>query len=386
MINLAPLLDSRLWAAIESAYQTGNYSGAIVDSIHFLSELIREKSGLDGDGAVLVGSAFGGQNPVLKVNKLQTQSDKDIQKGIEQLLRGLYQGIRNPRSHGKVTDSIENSDAIILFVNYLVRVIDQSKSPFEKDVYIKQVFDPYFTENTTYADLMVDEIPNGKRWDILIEVFRQKEQGNWKKLQYFMAALLKRMSPEEQAQFCEIVSEDLKTTSRDDTIISVLQIIPTEYWPRYSQMARIRIEGKIIDYIRRGKYDTEENKCLSGGVATWARDYMVQFFLKEDLIHSLVAKLASSDRISQDYVFQYFFVTLVAVQPIPSSETVRVIRSGLENGDVRFYAGLGIFGWSDEDPWPQPWKTSLKEAHDKFVAKSSEVGFDQGITDDDVPF
>src|ERR1035438_10349919 len=104
MMNLEPRIDRRLWSAVETAYQSGNYTGAILDSIHFLGELIREKTGIEGDGLSLIGQALGGQNPKLKVTKLQTESDKNVQKGAEQLLRGLYQGIRNPRSHEKYVD------------------------------------------------------------------------------------------------------------------------------------------------------------------------------------------------------------------------------------------------------------------------------------------
>src|ERR1035438_7991821 len=127
MLNLETRLDSRLWRSVESSCQSGNYSAAILDSIHFLGELIREKSGLEGDGVALVGQAFGGKNPKLKLSRLQTETDWNIQNGAEQLLRGLYQGIRNPRSHEKYTDSVEDAEAIMVFVSYLVRLIDRSE-------------------------------------------------------------------------------------------------------------------------------------------------------------------------------------------------------------------------------------------------------------------
>ena len=89
MLNLEPRLDARLWRSVESSCQSGNFSAAILDSIHFLGELIREKSGLEGDGVALVGQAFGGKNPKLKLSRLQTETDWNIQNGVEQLLRGL---------------------------------------------------------------------------------------------------------------------------------------------------------------------------------------------------------------------------------------------------------------------------------------------------------
>ena len=129
MINLEPVLSRPLWAAIERSYQSGQFTAAILDAIHYLGELIREKSGIEGDGAQLIGQAFGGDNPPIKVNKLQTESERNVQKGLEQLLRGLYQAVRNPRSHEKYNDSSDDAEGILLFVNYLIKIISQSKSP-----------------------------------------------------------------------------------------------------------------------------------------------------------------------------------------------------------------------------------------------------------------
>src|SRR5437763_7191859 len=114
-------LDERLWLAIQPTYSKGDYRGAVTDAIHFLSELIRNKSGLDGDGVPLVGAAFGGQNPIIKVNSLQTESEQNEQKGVAEMLRGLYQGIRNPRSHSKMDDPPETANEILALINFLVR-------------------------------------------------------------------------------------------------------------------------------------------------------------------------------------------------------------------------------------------------------------------------
>jgi uncharacterized protein (TIGR02391 family) len=131
-MSLTTNIDPRLWASLQNAYEAGNYTSAILDSIHFLSELIRDKSGLDSDGNNLVGAAFGGQNPIIKVNAGHTESQKDEQRGTEQLLRGIYTAIRNPRSHEKRTDTRETADVVINFANYLLGIIDKSRAAFDK--------------------------------------------------------------------------------------------------------------------------------------------------------------------------------------------------------------------------------------------------------------
>jgi hypothetical protein len=88
-MNLETALDPKLWEAVRTSFQAGNYSAAILDAIHHLSDVVREKSDLEGDGVALVGSALGGTVPRLKVNNLRTESEQNIQRGVEALLRGV---------------------------------------------------------------------------------------------------------------------------------------------------------------------------------------------------------------------------------------------------------------------------------------------------------
>jgi uncharacterized protein (TIGR02391 family) len=380
MLNIEPRLDGRLWAAIDNAYQSGNYTGAILDSIHFIGELIREKSGLDGDGVQLVGQAFGGQNPKVKVTKLQTETDENIQKGVEQFLRGIYQAIRNPRSHGKFTDSVEDAEVIILFINYLVNTIDKAKGAFDKEAFLQQVFDPYFTENNRYADLLVGRIPQGKRWEILLAVYQRKEEGKGQKLLYFITALLKVLTPEEIDEFCEVVSQELETASNETTIRAILQIVPEEFWNSYSEVARIRTEGKLIEAVRVGRYDPQTNKCLSGGLATWGVGLLSHFILKDKLSSILATKLDSLDDAEREYVFQFFLSNVLCQFPTPSPILMLRIKRCLKSGDVRVKDVASAIHSFDET---NSWIVAMKQEVDAFVTAQK---FNEPITDEDVPF
>jgi uncharacterized protein (TIGR02391 family) len=108
-MNLQTHIKTDLWLAVQSAYESENYNHAILDAIHYLTNVIREKSGIEGDGEGLVGQALGGNSPRLRVNKFQTQSEQDEQKGLVQVLIGIYKGIRNPRSHEIIEDDESNS-------------------------------------------------------------------------------------------------------------------------------------------------------------------------------------------------------------------------------------------------------------------------------------
>ncbi|MBD3339125.1 MAG: TIGR02391 family protein [Candidatus Lokiarchaeota archaeon] len=374
-LNLETSIDEHLWETIKISYKSDNYTGAILDAIYYLSYIIREKTGLESDGTVLIGQAFGGKNPKLKVNKLQTESDWNIQKGLEQILRGVYQSIRNPRSHEKYDDNIEDATAIIFFLSYLLNIIVKSKSPFTKSDFLKRVFDPYFVEKDRYAELLVNEIPNKLKLDILIEVYRNKENTSGNKLSYFIMALYKKLSSDEIKTLGDVVSEELKCTDNDSSICYTIQCFPIGFWDFIDESAKLRTENKLLKSIEEGLYSINKKEFINGkgSVGTWAEKLLDIALLKEDFASNLLFKLASDNKYESDYVFKYFFKTLFKVLPklstgeegdfyieFPSS----VVNEGLKNGDRRFHNALYLI----MKQGPKIWQKKFQEAYDNFKA------------------
>ena len=151
-MNLQTAIREDLWSAVADTYVAGNYSHAILDAMHHLSNVLRSKSNVDGDGAALVGQALGGDPPKLRINRLQTETERNVQKGLEQILRGLYLAIRNPRSHEHIEDPKESANAIIHFIDYLLRIIVQSEEPFTTSGFLSCVFDRDFFKSDQYRD------------------------------------------------------------------------------------------------------------------------------------------------------------------------------------------------------------------------------------------
>jgi uncharacterized protein (TIGR02391 family) len=307
-MNFETRIDRRLWEAITASIEKRNYTGAILDSTHFLSSLLRQKTGLDGDGTSLVGQAFGGANPKLKVNRLQTESEKNIQKGMEQLLRGIYQAIRNPRSHDKYIDKQEDAEAIILFINWLINIIDKSKTPFTLNEFLGRVFDCDFMASKRYADLIVGEIPFAQRTDIFLEVYRRRDEGDGTKLSYFFEALCALLTEEQKHLLAEHISEELISTNDEAAIRLTIQCIPAEWWLLYKEVARLRIENKLIQSIRDGRYYYEEGRVLSGALGAWASRIAKHMLLKTELVFAITQLLISNEREKNEYAFAYFFL------------------------------------------------------------------------------
>ena len=311
-MNLQSEINSELWASIKTNYNNESFSEAILDAMHFLTELIRNKTGLEGDGVALVNQAFGSKNPKIKINKLQTDSEKDVQKGVLEILIGMYTGIRNPRSHDRVDDSQGDADSIIYFINYLVLMIEKSKLSFDESSYLERVFDEYYVCSNKYSELLVNDIPNRQRKNIAIKVIIDKKRGDVYKISSFMTALFDKLEEHEIEEVYEIVSEELKLTIEHSDIKIFLKICPPKYWQKIDKSARIRVENILMNSVKSGKYNKASGKCSLGWLGTWIDDdHIINFIDTDTWIYILVEKLKSNDDEEQEYVNNYFWEKLV---------------------------------------------------------------------------
>ena len=263
-------IDVELWEVIKKNYESENYTGAILDAIFKLTDTIRNKTGLEGDGANLIGQAFGGDDPRIKLNKLQTDSEKDMQKGIQEILRGIYAGIRNPRSHDAMTDDKLSADAIIVFINFLLKLIDQSKLRFCEEDFLERVFDPYYVKTKEYSSLLVQDIPKRQRANIAIQTILRRNEGDIYALGYFLEALFDQLEDAEIARVYKVVSDELRTTTNHTDIRYLVHICPAKYWDQIESSVRIRTESILYEDFSKGSYDKTAQKCGdSGTLATW---------------------------------------------------------------------------------------------------------------------
>jgi uncharacterized protein (TIGR02391 family) len=270
-MNLQTTIPEAMWAAVASAYEAENYSHAILEATYLISSVLRERAGVDGDGSALVGQALGGDDPKLKLNPLQTDSEKNVQRGMEQILRGVYLGIRNPRSHEQTTDDKETADAIIHFLGYVFTLLNSSKEAFTIESFVAKVFDSEFVESSRYAELLVAEVPKLRLADALIAIYRVRKKAELRKLRYLVPKLLGALSPAQLSSYLNVVSEELRTATDDLAIRTSLQMLTPEVWLNLSELPRLRIENKFITGIRQGEV-TSSGKTTQA-LATWSNRF-----------------------------------------------------------------------------------------------------------------
>jgi uncharacterized protein (TIGR02391 family) len=376
-LNLETRLPEALWETVRSNYEKRNFTRAILDAFYFLSELLRNKSGIEGDGASLIGQALGSAAPKIKLNRLQTESEWNVQRGMEHLLRGLYQCVRNPRSHDKVADSEDDAQTLILFVGYLVKQIDQAKAQFSRPEFVRRVLDPDFVPQERYAELLVSDIPSRARLDVFLDLYRESE--NWKAehMRLFLKALFATLSEDEVRQIGEVVTEDLKTSDSEPTIRAVLGSFPPTLWPQIGEAARLRVENKVIRSIRDGRYESSARRCRSGALGTWSTHIFAVMTLKDEMIGTIANKLRASASEERAYLFQYLFHSLEDLSKTVPERIASALCSRLKAGDADVHDELAFPPW-EESIWPE----ELKNAYSSFQAAEPANGFD----DDDFPF
>lgn len=394
-MNLQTHIKRDLWLAIQSTYEAGNYSPAIVDAMHYLSNVLREKTGVDGDGKSLVGQALGGDSPRLRINKLQTDTERNEQQGIESILRGMYQAIRNPRSHEQIEDKQETADSIIFFINYLLSVIESSEEPFVISKFMKRVFDPDFYNSQQYAELLVEEIPSNKRFDVLVAIYRDKFNGDINNIGLIIQALISKLSEDQVKQFVEIVSDEFSSITEEKEFRYNLHLFPPILWEQLQEIARLRAENRVIKSIKEG--EVEGDKCKRGALATWARGHFRFFKLKEQIGTAFIEKLESNYSSKQFYVTEYFMQQLpnVVLNSYGIQRCVIAISNSIINGNTKIRNSLVDNIYNFPEDWQKKFQESLREIINEddpkyflfdgtvFIGKED---FLPDVIDDDIPF
>jgi uncharacterized protein (TIGR02391 family) len=355
--------------------------------------MLRDKTGADGDGVALVGQALGGDSPRLRINKLQTETEKSEQRGIEDILRGMYRAIRNPRSHEQIEDTQETADAIIHFANYLMGIIRGAEEPFVLSKFMTRVLDPDFVRSQRYAELLVEAIPTNKRLDTLISVYREKLNGDIYNVGLVVRALLGRLTEDQRKQYLAVVSDEISTVTDEKELRCNLHLMPPIYWQQLQEISRMRVENRVIRAIKEGQ--SINGRCQRGALATWAREHFAYFTSKHQVGIVLVDKLETDDRSESLYVVEGFFqqllMTVGATHQI--ARCVRAISAMVRQGNEVARSALLQNVQALPEDWQKEFARELKDLTNEnnpaaYLPFDSApfLSSDFPIHEDDIPF
>ncbi len=83
-------------------FKDAHYRDAIYRAFVEVNNSVKNKAKSQLDGKNLMSTVFRLDNPIIKLNPLKTQSDRDEQEGFMFLYMGAMEGIRNPKAHENI--------------------------------------------------------------------------------------------------------------------------------------------------------------------------------------------------------------------------------------------------------------------------------------------
>lgn len=129
----ALITEPELVSTTRKLFENGHYSLAVEEGFKQLNNIVKRRSGQAVDGAALMRSTFSPKAPLLRLNKLSTQSQIDQQQGYMDIFAGCMTGIRNPRAHEhQYLDDANVALELLVLANHLLRMTNQAKKTRRK--------------------------------------------------------------------------------------------------------------------------------------------------------------------------------------------------------------------------------------------------------------
>jgi len=90
-----------------------NYFHAVHEAAKSLLDRIRQMTNLTEDGTILIDKALSVKNPLIVLNTLRTESERNQQNGLREMINGVIHMVRNVTAHElKIHWDINEKDAI----------------------------------------------------------------------------------------------------------------------------------------------------------------------------------------------------------------------------------------------------------------------------------
>lgn len=126
--NIHPMLPS----LVREMFDDGYYSQATFEACKYLDREVARISNYAESGYKLMMKAFQETSPLLALNSLKDDSERDEQAGYKFIFSGTVMAIRNPRGHEyKIRDSIDECLDHLSLISALLRRIEKAGFPLK---------------------------------------------------------------------------------------------------------------------------------------------------------------------------------------------------------------------------------------------------------------
>jgi hypothetical protein len=253
------------------------------------------------------------------------------------------------------------------------------------------IFDKNFNNSKKYAKVVITEIPEKKRYDVLVNIFRNRTKAKSGNLNNLVQELLNSIKSEEYKEFIDNINKELLFCSDNDELRNFFSMFPPNKWNELIPLTKQKIENMIKKSLKNAKmedvdynYNESEYKCNEQGfLSTCAVQYIELFENKDEMLTILGKKLEDEDVDERNFVFEYFSQIIFGDQATKHPELKYGIKKSLEYFDKETYKFV-----SSNIELKELYKKELGEAtfyfHDLSNKKTKEnLMF---IQDDQLPF
>lgn len=353
MINEVSL-NKDFWKAICLHYEKECYGDALRDACMYIVGLIQEKSdNYDLDNNKLIDTVLSVNNPKLLINKNQTQSEKDEQKGFYYLVKGLICSVRNPLSHTRnIKYSKDETDAILLFINnILLPKLDDTKEFGYVDDWFEFIFVESENDDNRYSDKILESMSKKDKFELMKEIVEKIDEIEEGKYKYLINKLYNELTSKAQNEVCIILNRKLIKVHDSDYLRMFFDHFNPEIWDRLNPLATVRLEGIVFNSIKNGEMfvsplnymDTMNSAAeLSTYAVNWINNFSNYDEIEEYLIDNLDKKKTAK------YIFKYFW-SIIRKKEVILKHSVKII-DGLKNGKIYYCKLLEKVFKQDSDP------------------------------------
>ncbi len=244
MINLK---NEEFEKSIEVHYKKEDYTESIRDALLYLCSEIRKKSDLlDNDGVDLINKAFSEKKPLIKINKLETENDKNIHRGICDLSKGLIEYFRNPMSHTKKNYNKDVTDAVLILLDQVIlKEINESKNINSVDEWYEEIKGPLCPNSKKYAEVLLSKIPKNKRFDLLVMLYRNRKDIEGDK-NAIIKTFIDDLEIDRFKEFCMIIEKDFFGNINQKETLLAFKFLYIEVFQNFSSLGKTKIEELVL--------------------------------------------------------------------------------------------------------------------------------------------
>jgi len=112
---------------VRRLFDNAHYSQATFEACKYLDKIVAEISGSSDNGKSLMMKVFLETSPIIKLNELRNESEKNEQEGYRFIFAGTMIGIRNPRGHEwGINETVEECLEYLVIISHLIRKIEKA--------------------------------------------------------------------------------------------------------------------------------------------------------------------------------------------------------------------------------------------------------------------